>query len=75
MTTYTVTLNHSGHEMRTSSGLTMPAAVERAAELARVTPRTIRSRIRRGSHSHGMMQVGGREVGPESGVWIMEEEG
>lgn len=72
MTTYTVYRNRDGGNFDERSGLTERAAIDHAAELARVTPRTIRRRMRDGVFSGGCMQVGGREIG-DDGVWIEME--
>ena len=66
---YTVTKNTDGHDFSCSEHENLKGAVVRAAELARVTPRTIERRIQKWSHPSGCYQVGGREIG-SAGVWI-----
>ena len=63
MTTWTVIYSKPG-DMRPSKPFgNLDAAIEHAARLAHVTPRTIRKRLATCD------QVGGREIG-DDGVWI-----
>lgn len=71
-TKYTVSRNDAGSQSKVSEHDDLRSAIRAAAELARVTRRTVQRRISDWTHPSGCYQVGGREIG-DAGVWIEYE--